>query len=138
VFRVVQLHAMTTALSSCAATLLSPHAELPHLGRQSRRQVLAISPSWVLHTQSLRENFCRTPARSPSEYAHDNVSQLDRPIPAITATMRIVRTRIPRRGELRRTKVGNFDARHAGNLALSRMCVEISGIRRCIKFALDE
>src|SRR5215475_5950754 len=37
---------------------------------------IAISPSQVLQTQPLRENFCTKPARSPSEYDQWSVSQV--------------------------------------------------------------
>ena len=44
----------------------------------------AISPSQVLHSQPLRENFCTKPARSPSEYDQCSVSQVNPANPAIT------------------------------------------------------
>ena len=39
----------------------------------------ASSPSYVLQSQPFFENFCSTPARSPSEYAHDNENQVHSP-----------------------------------------------------------
>src|SRR5579864_5946026 len=46
---------------------------------------MAISPSQVLQIHPLRENFCRKPARSPSEYDQCRVNQVKPTSPRTTA-----------------------------------------------------
>src|SRR6202142_683772 len=53
----------------------------------------ANSPSSVLQIQPRRENFCSTPARVPSEYAHERENQVQRPTPAIASSTTIMRKR---------------------------------------------
>src|SRR5213594_2191884 len=49
------------------------------------------SPSHVLQSQPLRENFCTYPARSHSEYVHESATQVHMASSATGTAMRIPR-----------------------------------------------
>src|SRR4051794_20606093 len=82
-----------TADESCCATLSSRVLKYQICGATPPTTYCASSPSYVLQIQPLVENFCSTPARSPSEYDQDSENQVHNAVITTTRASRIPRMR---------------------------------------------